>query len=106
MHDRDSPGPGGYSTDRSPPEETLQTDTTPHTAVSREFVYPQSKLNRDRHLGRPRQTSLAWGLLALVVVARVVSYLLLKADAGFTLVPRSFLGGGFHSAPALLPLVV
>lgn len=79
----------------------MQTDTAaPFNAVREEFVPGGSGLNRDQHF----RSVLVWSLIALVILARVVSYLLLKADSPYTLVPRSFIGGGFQSMPALLDL--
>jgi hypothetical protein len=48
----------------------------------------------------------AWGLILLVAFVRVISFIFLKADSAYTLVPRSFIGGGFESMPALLDVVV
>jgi hypothetical protein len=45
-------------------------------------------------------------LVLLVVAARVVSFCFLKADPTYLAVPRSFVGGGFQTMPALLDLAV
>ncbi len=47
-----------------------------------------------------------WLLVLLVVAARVVSFCFLKADPTYLVVPRSFVGGGFQTQPALLDLAV
>jgi len=47
-----------------------------------------------------------WLLVLLVVIARIVSFCLLKADPAYLFVPRSFVGGGFQVMPALLDLAV
>lgn len=49
-----------------------------------------------------RRTTLAWILVALSVACRAAALLLLKPDAAYVLVPRSFVGGGFQATPALL----
>lgn len=46
-----------------------------------------------------------WLLVLMVVTARVLSFFFLKADPAYLLVPRSFVGGGFQTMPALLDLV-
>jgi hypothetical protein len=45
-----------------------------------------------------------WLLVLLVVAARLLSFFFLKADPSYLLVPRSFVGGGFQTMPALLDL--
>ena len=51
-----------------------------------------------------------WLLVLIAVASRVVSFLYLKAEPTYVLVPRNLLGGGFQVQPALLdviaPLVV
>ncbi|MGO9778120.1 MAG: hypothetical protein ACLQGT_15400 [Terracidiphilus sp.] len=47
-----------------------------------------------------------WLLVLLVVVARIVSFCFLKADPAYLAVPRSFVGGGFQTMPALLDLAI
>jgi hypothetical protein len=47
-----------------------------------------------------------WPLVSLVVASRVVSFFFLKAEPTYVFVPRSFVGGGFQTLPALLDLVV
>lgn len=47
-----------------------------------------------------------WLLVLLVVTSRVVSFLFLKADPTYILVPRDFLGGSLQTQPALLDLIV
>jgi hypothetical protein len=47
-----------------------------------------------------------WLLISLVVAARVMSFFFLKADPAYVFVPRSFVGGGFQTMPALLDLIV
>ncbi len=84
-------------------ETTLHTNTASldHT-VSNDAAQGESAQVCDRHLA----PSLVWGLISLVVAARVVSYFFLRADSASTLVPRSFVGGGFQSMPAVLDLIV
>jgi len=45
-----------------------------------------------------------WLLVLLVVAARVLSFFFLKANPAYLGVPRSFVGGGFQTMPALLDL--
>ena len=47
-----------------------------------------------------------WLLVSLAVASRVVSFFFLKAEPAYIFVPRSFVGGGFQTLPALLDLVV
>jgi hypothetical protein len=47
-----------------------------------------------------------WILVALVVASRVLSFFFLKAEPTYVFVPRSYVGGGFQTLPALLDLVV
>lgn len=47
-----------------------------------------------------------WLLVLLVVAARLLSFFFLKADPSYLLVPRSFVGGGFQTMPALLDLAI
>jgi len=47
-----------------------------------------------------------WLLVLLVLACRALSYFLLKPETTFVFVPRSFLGGGFQTQPALLDLVL
>ncbi|MGP8173845.1 MAG: hypothetical protein ACLP7O_04775 [Terracidiphilus sp.] len=47
-----------------------------------------------------------WLLVLLVVTARLLSFFFLKADPAYLFVPRSFVGGGFQTMPALLDLAV
>jgi hypothetical protein len=47
-----------------------------------------------------------WFLILLVVTARLLSLFFLKADPAYLFVPRSFVGGGFQTMPALLDLAV
>jgi len=47
-----------------------------------------------------------WLLVSLAVTSRVVSFFFLKAEPAYVFVPRSFVGGGFQTLPALLDLVV
>ncbi len=88
----------------SPHEEEILHIYTPSvdTAVSEDIRGDHPGSDRDRYAG----PMLAWGLISLVVIARVLSYFFLKEDSAFTFVPRSFIGGGFQSRPALLDLAV
>jgi hypothetical protein len=52
------------------------------------------------------KTARFWLLLSLVAASRIVSFLFLKGDAPWVLVPRSLVGGGFQVRPTLLDLVV
>jgi hypothetical protein len=52
------------------------------------------------------KTARLWLLLSLVAASRIVSFLLLKSDPPYVLVPRSIVGGGFQVRPALLDLLV
>lgn len=47
-----------------------------------------------------------WLLVFVVLACRALSYSLLKAETAYVFVPRSFLGGGFQTQPALLDLIV
>jgi len=47
-----------------------------------------------------------WLLVSLAVASRVVSFFFLKAAPAYVIVPRSFVGGGLQTLPALLDLVV
>jgi hypothetical protein len=47
-----------------------------------------------------------WLVVLLVVIARIVSFCCLKANPAYLAVPRSFVGGGFQTMPALLDLAV
>jgi len=54
--------------------------------------------------GKPKSGWL-WGLILFLVLARAVSFFFLKSTVGYTLIPRSFVAGGFQSCPALLDLL-
>ena len=47
-----------------------------------------------------------WLLVLMVVTARLLSFFFLKFDPAYLHVPRSFVGGGFQTMPALLDLAV
>lgn len=57
-------------------------------------------------LNRRFGSVLVGGFITVVVVARVAAFALLKADPAYTFVPRSFIGGGWQTMPALLDLVL
>lgn len=86
----------------------MHTDTASHlNAIPGEILgEEQVGLPLDARSNRPLSAASVWGFILLVVIARIVSFFFLKADSAYTLVPRSFIGGGFESMPTLLDVVV
>lgn len=78
-------------------------DTTPSSPVRSTGQGSQAVTGQAESSSR---TTLVWILLALSVACRAAVLFLLKPDAAYVLVPRSFVGGGFQSTPALLDLAL